>query len=144
MRRQAIRWALVLIWLAVTMHLSQQNATASAATSGWLAHKILVLLSFVGINVSYPVFHAVIRKVAHFGVHFILAWLGYRALLASCKRRANAIVITLLFFGAIAIIDEYMQSFAPGRAMMLFDAMINLSGILTGTIVGVVKTKQYA
>ena len=142
MKKQAIRWALVAIWLLLTVYLSQQNAAESAATSGWLAQKIYALIRLIGINVSYRGFHMLIRKMAHFGVHFVLAWLGYRALLATCNKRLNAIIVTFLFFGSIAILDEAIQSVAPGRAMMAFDAFINLCGITAGTIVGIAKTRR--
>ena len=141
-KKQAFRWTLVILWLILTVYLSQQTGTESSATSSWLAHKLFRIIELLGINVSYSAFHAVLRKIAHFGIHFILAWLGYRALLISCDKRRNTILITVTLFGAIALFDEAIQSIAPGRAMMLFDAMINLSGVVLGTIIGIITTKQ--
>ena len=142
MKKQTFRWILVILWLTLTVYLSQQSGIESSATSGWLAHRLFRIFEFLGINISYQVFHAIFRKIAHFGIHFILAWLGYRALLISCNKRRNAITVTLVLFGAIAIFDEAVQGIAPGRAMMLFDALINLSGVLLGTIVGFITTKR--
>ena len=141
-KKQIFRWALVILWLILTVYLSQQSGNESSATSSWLAHKLFRIFEMLGINVSYSAFHAVLRKIAHFGIHFVLAWLGYRALLISCDRRRNAIIVTLVLFGAIALFDEAIQSIAPGRAMMLFDATINLSGVILGTIIGILTTKQ--
>lgn len=142
MKKQIFRWTLVILWLILTVYLSQQSGKESAATSSWLAHKLFGIFGAFGINISYSIFHHIIRKIAHFGVHFVLAWLGYRALLVNCEKRINAIIITLMLFGSIAVFDEAIQSMAPGRAMMPTDALINLSGITLGTIIGILTSKQ--
>ena len=142
-KKQIFRWTLIILWLIFTVYLSQQTGAESSATSSWLAHKLFRIFELLGIDVSYRAFHAVLRKIAHFGIHFILAWLGYRALIVSCEERRNAIIIALMLFGAVAIFNEAIQSIAPGRAMMFLDAVINLSGVLLGTIIGIIATKQY-
>ena len=142
MRRQLFRWTLVTLWLILTVHLSRQTGVESSTVSGWLAHGLYHICDALGINLSFVTFHAVLRKIAHFGIHFILAWLGYRALLVSCEQKRNAIILSLVLYGVIAIVDEAIQGISPGRAMMLGDAIINLFGIVLGVIIGILTTKQ--
>ena len=142
MRKQLFRWSLVTIWLILTVYLSQQTGTESAAMSGWLAHSIYHICDVLGINLSYAVLHMVLRKIAHFGIHFVLAWLGYRAMLISCEKKHYAIIATVVLYGIIAVFDELIQGISPGRVLMLGDLLINLSGIVLGVIIGVTTTKQ--
>lgn len=140
--RLIIRWTSVAVWFVVAVVLSCQPAKESSATSGWLAGILFRAIQRIGLQCEYEVFHAFLRKAAHFGVHFVLAWLGYRAFLLSCEYRRYAIIATLAIFGVVAFYDELVQSMSPGRAMMLTDALINLSGIALGASVGLLTTKK--
>ena len=139
--KRVIRWLLVIIWLCLTIYLSQQAGTESATTSGWLARQIMRIMRFFGINVHYSLLHAFLRKFAHFCVHFVLAWLTYRALFVSYKVRMNAIVGCFLICCTVAIFDEAIQNVSPGRAAMIFDALLNLFGVATGALIGIFTEK---
>ena len=43
----------------------------------------------------------------------------------------------MMIFGfVIALTDEIIQIFVPGRAFQLFDILIDVLGVLTGVIIG--------
>jgi len=135
--KQAVRWFLATAWLIFTVYLSRQPATDSAAVSGGLAYSIYLFLGRLNINVSYKLLHVILRKIAHFGIHFVLGWLGWRALSSSCNQKRNAVIIAVILYGSIAILDELIQSIIPGRSMQAADFAINLSSILLGICAGV-------
>ena len=74
--------------------------------------------------------HHVVRKLAHvaeyalLGVHFALA----PVLLPIPSRLAN--LLALLFGAVIALLDEGIQYFVPGRGASLGDAVIDYVGYL--------------
>ena len=138
-----LRWALVLIWLTITAYLSQQSGIKSSATSGIIARLLFRVARHFRPGVSFATFHYLVRKCAHFGMHFVLAWLGYRAFSLFFDKRFYTLVATISLFGLAAVFDELIQSVSPGRAMMLEDAMINVSGVLCGAIVGVLSAALF-
>ena len=140
--KRAIRWLLVLAWLYLAVFLSRQSASDSAAVSGWIAQRGASALSFLGIEVRYAVFHAFIRKFAHFCVHLVLAWLVYRALDISFTGQKFNIILCIIFCSIIAIFDESVQNVAPGRVAQMYDAILNLFGVQCGTILGILTVKQ--
>lgn len=141
-RKRIIRWILALIWLCLTMYLSMQSGKDSASVSGWLAQSFSHLIESVGISVDYSTFHVLVRKLAHFGVHLILALLIYRAFIVTQNYQKSAILLTLFTCMVVAAFDEGIQSVSPGRAMMLGDMMINLFGVTCGTILGILSVKE--
>ncbi len=140
--KQIFRWILALLWLALTVYLSQQSGTQSAEVSGWFTKTIARVFGFFGIDVSYSALHYVMRKLAHFCVHLILAILVYRAFIITNSYQKNAIILTLFACMVVACFDEGIQSVAPGRAMMGGDLLLNLFGVTCGTLVGILTVKQ--
>ena len=140
--RRLLRWLAVVVWFCLVVFLSQQAGPESADTSNWFAVQIVRILHLD--SVDYLLFHAILRKVAHFFVHFILAWLTYRALSISYKLEANTIIGCLLICCTVAIFDESIQNIAPERAARVLDATLNLLGVLAGTFVGVAAKKLQA
>ena len=141
-KRKLFRWILALCWLALTVFLSQQSGSQSAAVSGWFTKAVTRLFGFFGINASYATLHYAMRKLAHFCVHFILAILIYRAFIITNEYQKNAILLTLFTCMVVAFFDEGIQSVAPGRAMMVGDLILNLFGVTSGTIAGILTVKQ--
>ena len=77
-------------------------------------------------------FHTILRSCAHFGIHFILAILMYSAAYYSYDNpRAFATIIGLL----VAISDELLQFYIPGRYPELSDIVVNSTGILLGVLI---------
>lgn len=76
-------------------------------------------------NVDEDIMSTVIRKLAHFTEFFILG--GYLWFLFKNK-------ISYLFAVIVAIIDEIIQIFTPGRTAKVLDVLIDSLGSLLGFI----------
>lgn len=77
-------------------------------------------------------FHTILRTCAHLGIHFILAILMYSAAYYSYDNpRAFATIIGLL----VAVSDELLQFYIPGRYPELSDIIVNSTGILLGVLI---------
>jgi len=82
--------------------------------------------------------HHYIRKCGHFTEYFILSILILRAIRSGQQgtRLAWAAIVVLLVTGYAAL-DEFHQSFVPGRTAAVGDVMIDMSGgIAAQAIVG--------
>lgn len=72
-----------------------------------------------------------IRKFAHFIEYFVLFLLVYHVV-TYYQSMKYAIITSILLCIAFAGLDEFHQSFVPGRAARLTDVMIDSFGVLTG------------
>lgn len=140
--KKLFRWSLVVIWLALTVYLSSQQGTES----GELSHKIAAA-SYTVFGKFFPgtslsEYHAVLREVAHFTIHFILAALAYRAFAISSGGFRTGIVISLLFCLLVAAMDEFIQCSSPGRSVEFIDFFHNASGVAFGTLVGILSSRE--
>jgi len=54
----------------------------------------------------------------------------------------QAVCWTLLMAGIMAMSDEAMQAFIKGRVFEFPDVHINLYGVMTGIVIGILLTKQ--
>lgn len=73
--------------------------------------------------------HFVVRKCAHFTEYFILSLLVLRAIRAG--RRENRLawaLLAILLVAGYASLDEFHQSFVPGRTAAVGDVLIDTSG----------------
>ena len=80
--------------------------------------------------------HFFIRKSAHFTEYFILSLLILRGIRAG--RKENRLVwaaITLCAVACYAGLDEFHQSFVPGRTAAVADVMIDTTGGAVGQLV---------
>ncbi len=140
--KKVFRWSLVLLWLALTIFLSRQKGEGSAELSGQIAGGLSSLLAKIGIDVKYYSFHASLRQLAHFMMHFVLAILFYRALVLVCGGFKTAICLSALFCSVIAIYDELVQYYRPGRVLDINDIVLNLFGVSCGIILGILSVRQ--
>jgi len=69
-------------------------------------------------------------KLAHFIEYAVFAFLAFRAFahLTPTIRVNSAYLLTILFVSLFALLDEYVQSFIPGRTMDGFDLAMDLLG----------------
>jgi VanZ family protein len=80
--------------------------------------------------------HHIIRKCAHFTEYFVLSMLILRAIRAGEKgTHLRWALITILIVAGYASLDEYHQSFVPGRQAAVHDVLIDTSGGITAQIV---------
>ena len=125
--------------MGIIYYFSSMPATSSADVSDGLISKAVDVMSNftneIGIT-SYndqtianikTFLDTPVRKLAHFTLYFILEVLVINALLISGIKK-KVIIYSLLICLLYAISDEIHQIFIPGRAGMVIDVLIDLSG----------------
>jgi VanZ family protein len=89
---------------------------------------------------SLDLIHFGIRKCAHFTEYFILSWLilrGFRGDQKVTKIEWALLAIFLVF--AYAGLDEFHQSFVPGRTASFRDVLIDTSGGIAAQVVAALE-----
>jgi VanZ family protein len=127
--RQKYKIYLVMIWMSIIFFFSHQNGIESSNLSGGFSGLLHDLL-FTTIEIE--VFDSYLRILAHFIVFMILGFL-----ILNCfknKTYRNIVISFIIGFG-YALLDEYHQSFIPGRASEFFDVMVDSFGVIFGIII---------
>jgi VanZ family protein len=106
------RWLPVLGWMGIIFYLSHQPSDEIP---------------------QFGVIDLLVKKGAHFGAYFILAWLARFAL----GRWDWALLLTAVY----AISDEYHQTFIPGRDGNVIDVVIDCLGGLSAWASSRMKAK---
>ncbi|HET6784599.1 MAG TPA: VanZ family protein, partial [Erysipelotrichaceae bacterium] len=119
---------LTLAWIFVIFSFSLQNGSISSLQSGVITKYIHSLLSNINMNLELKLLSLIIRKLAHFTEFFILGCLVRKS---SIDLKRNDL---LLFIFLIPILDEFIQSFIPDRAMSVIDMGIDSLGIIFGLV----------
>jgi len=134
-----LRWALVLLWMAVIFWASAQGATASSSLSGSLIEKIAAIVN-PNFNQMNPMeqaaiveqFQYIVRKTAHLSEYAVLGLLISLALDAYSIARSKKFCMTLGISVLYAISDEIHQYFVPGRSAQFSDVAIDFCGAMLG------------
>src|ERR1700685_3723753 len=127
-------WWPALIWAMVIAGFST-GAFASDNTR----HFIVPILHFFFPHASAETLdflHHVIRKCGHLTEYFILSMLILRGIRAGEKgMHVRWALVTILIIAGYAALDEYHQSFVPGRTAAVGDVLIDTSGGAAALIV---------
>ena len=128
------RWWPVLVWAAVISGFSTGVFT-SEHTSRIIIPILRWLLPHASAATLFHL-HYLIRKCAHFTEYFILSLLILRAIRAGrhSARLAWALTAIVIVFGYAAL-DEFHQSFVPGRTAAFTDVLIDTSGGIAAQII---------
>lgn len=100
----------------------------SSQLSGWVTALTQLLAQHLDIRLTGDVEHH-IRKLAHFCEFALLGLLlchSFSALGVS-NRTATGYILFLALL--VAVIDEYIQAFSPGRASRVKDVLLDFSGV---------------
>jgi len=116
-RRQKVFLALTVLWLCVIWGHSMMPAEDSGNESNFLAEWLMQYLPWMN---DY-----VIRKVAHFTEYAVLGALVFGAF---PRRGGTAVALTAFAGVLIALIDETIQLFAPGRSGQISDVWLDFAG----------------
>ena len=108
---------LTVLWTGFILCRSLKPAVESDAESG----RFLQLLRHI---IPGLTMHAV-RKLAHFTEYFLLGLLAWTDLRLIVPKRSW---LCLAYALAVAIADESIQRFVPGRSGQLSDVLLDLSG----------------
>jgi len=107
--------------------------TVSGAQSSFFSAPIARLLNdFLNWPVDPDIIHAVIRKMAHFVEFSIVGGLWCLTIFLHGWGRKKETWIAIAIAGAVALCDETIQIFVPGRAFSVWDIAIDVLGGLFG------------
>ncbi len=108
---------------------SLTSAAASAHSSGEIYSFLSRVLGFL------PFFtHAFLRKTAHFAEFLLLGLLLGFFPPVFLRGKKREYLLPLLFGLLVAVIDELLQFFSPGRAPLFTDVLIDLCGVVVGLL----------
>ena len=136
--------AAVFATIAFIFYNSAQVAEVSSEYSGEateIVNRILHILSF-----DIVLTEGVVRKLAHFAEFAVLGLLLTFCLRVYTKRLVAFCAWPLLFGLFIAVCDEFLQRFVPGRSSSVRDVLIDFCGVCTGTAtaIGIVFAVSFA
>lgn len=124
------RWLPVTLWATVISLFSTERFVARQ-TGRWLMPLLRWLLPHAA-PVTLRALHAAVRKLAHVTEYAILAVLLWRALDSERRSSRLTALATLLACASYAALDEWHQTFVPGRVGSSTDAMIDTLGAALG------------
>lgn len=128
------RWWPALVWAAVISFFS-----TGLFTSDNTSRIIIPILHWIFPQATYNtllLMHHYIRKSAHFTEYFILSLLILRAIRGNNRTTKLVWALTAIALVAgYASLDEFHQSFVPGRTPAVTDVLIDTSGGVAAQIV---------
>ena len=132
-----IYWILAFLWMFIIFLFSAQTGEQSSALSNSILFNLAIpFLNFFNIQTYYNVefISFLVRKGAHVVVFFVLAILFINAILASnmFKKISHSYICALALSFLYACLDEFHQSFTPGRNMSFWDVVIDTVGACLG------------
>lgn len=113
-------------------------ASVSSSQSGFVAD--ILYPPFEDI-IEVNKFYQIIRKLAHF-TEFMLLGIVFSLFYLSIGKN-KYYFITLIHGLIVAIIDETIQLFIPGRAGLITDVLIDTSGVLFGLLIIIILSKIF-
>ena len=120
-------WWPALVWVVLISTFSM-----AAFTTENTARVIIPVLHWMLPQVSsetLSLIHHVIRKCGHFTEYFILSLLLLRAIRAGSRDFGLRLaLIVILIVAGYAALDEFHQSFVPGRGAAVSDVLLDTTG----------------
>lgn len=111
---------------------SLMPANISSEQSGFFVGMVRKVLTFFKIDIGNINLSLLVRKTGHF-IFFFLAALFWHMFFKTLMNREpyEPYTLTLNIGLLIAMTDEFIQYFTPGRAMMVEDILLDLAGVAT-------------
>ena len=125
-------WIAAAAWCGVLFFFSGQDAAESGDLSLRFTRWVLRALPFL--PYSAEVLEPVLRDCAHFGIFAMEGALLGAAMMTSLREPAAGGLLAALGCAAIAVLNEYHQSFSEGRACEVHDMLLDSAGGLTGVL----------
>jgi VanZ family protein len=122
------RYAPLLAWAAFVLFASSANFSASNTSR--IIRPVLVWLFPKISEASIQQVHFFVRKAAHFTEYALLALLAARAFRTSSLSalRRSWWLASFALVAAVALTDEYHQSFLPSRTGTIYDSLLDMTG----------------
>jgi len=142
--RVVLVWAVTAAWAASISVFS--TGAYSGSVTGWLLAQILLSLHIHLAPHTFATIHFLIRKLAHCSEYAIFGLLLYHSFKPRHPKDWNARSAfgALVVAGLFSLVDEYHQSFVPGRTASLVDCGIDTAGALLGMVVFYAGTRPHA
>ena len=122
------RYGPLLLWL---VFISFASTSEFSALNTSQVFRPLILWIFPGLSdARVATLHFLLRKLGHFSEYFVLGILAARAFAGSFNEllRRRWFEIALLLIVCYALLDEFHQSFVPGRTASVYDSAIDTFG----------------
>ena len=128
MKRGLFYWAPAALWAAVVLAASSEPLAAEH-TGQWLQDVVVFIAGRPLSPEAFAITHYVIRKLAHLTEYGIFGALMFRALRSdergwSVRSAIGAVIAAAL----LAAVDEWHQTFVPGRTGAAGDVLIDICG----------------
>lgn len=120
------------LWIFFIYFNSLQNAASSSQASGWLLDFVINLFSKINISLDPQATHVFIRKAAHVIEYLVLGSLFTIYFSNRNMTDTYRLIYSISIPGIVAIIDEIIQTYVPGRAGLMNDVLIDLFGVILG------------
>ncbi len=106
------------------------SANFSASNTSRIIRPLLLWLFPRIAESSIQAVHFYVRKGAHFTEYAILALLSARAFGTSARARLRGFwwPASFALVAAVALLDEYRQSFLPSRTGTVYDSLLDMAG----------------
>ena len=135
--------AIPLIWLLVIWGHSMMPAAVSSGESNFVLDGLNLFIGKIGMTSQLTPF--MIRKAAHFTEFFILGILLSKTLrTVFCNWPLPFDSCTISMGLLVAICDEGIQHFTPGRASLITDVMIDFSGVVSAVVIILILRRIFA
>ena len=121
-----------LVFTGFIFYNSSLPAPVSDENSYYFVNLVAGINAFLDKPVPLEEMNHYIRKTAHFTEYFVQALLLCNAFQTDRADRQNSHSCILLLSLMIAVLDEYIQLFSPGRSGQVTDIMLDFSGGLSG------------
>jgi len=126
-------------WPALIWAVAISGFSTGAFTTENTGHFLIPILRFFlphAAPETLDFLHHIIRKCSHLTEYFILSLLILRGIRAGEKgMHVRWALVTILIIAGYAALDEYHQSFVPGRTAAVGDVLIDTSGGIAAQIV---------
>lgn len=129
----------VIICMAMIFYFSSQDSSRSNSISRDFTSAVAKMLfqnfPFMQADVQSTIIYELnlfIRKAAHFFVFFLMSAFIYAESVIWIRSYFFSGVISVFLSMIYAVIDEYHQSFTPGRTPLVKDVFIDTAGALLG------------
>ena len=129
MKKKTTNLILLILWMIFIFTMSSFNADSSTSQSGFIVD---ILNNIFHLN-NIDILTIIVRKLAHITEYMVLAILMINCLkdYKINKLYLVSIIICILY----SITDESHQLFIKGRSGEIKDVLIDLIGVLVGTMI---------
>lgn len=143
--RKLIFWLLVVLMMFMILSFSSDTRTESKSKSMMIVEKIKPMVEYITDQLDIkPIgtsrLDHYVRKAAHMFNYFLLTIVCFLAFRAVISRFWVSLLLTWLLATCFSMIDEYYQTFVPGRGGQVRDVFIDSIGIVIAlAIICIVK-----